>query len=118
ATKFTTNCATKWKEVLDRLRQKSTIDANISARHEAAGFMAGQENRGANQLVRLAKAAHRCMAEDRFRARRRRTVVIEKQFAILFGREKTRRNRIDPHPFSRPFAREKLRQAQHRGFRG
>ena len=55
--------------------------------------------------------------QNRLRARRGRPVLVEKQLAVLFRREETGRDRIDPHAFGRPLASQELRQVEHGRFR-
>ena len=45
-------------------------------------------------------------------------VFIEEQSAVLVGGEETGADRIDPHPFGRPFACQEHRQVDHRSLGG
>lgn len=98
------------------LSQKTAIDPDISARDEAAGSGAGQENRGADEFMSFAEATHGCVAHGRLRAGSGRTIGIKKQTPVLFGRKEAGRNRVDAYIVGGPFAREELRKAQDRGF--
>ena len=46
------------------MSQETTINANVSASHKAAGLVAGQKDRSAGQLARFAETAHRCVTQD------------------------------------------------------
>src|SRR5438093_2466065 len=100
-------------ESSNRLAQKPAVHADVRAGDETAGRRTGQEEARADEFTRLAEAAHRGVSPNGLRARGRRAVVVEEQLAILFGREKTRGDRVHAHALRRPFAREELRQVQH-----
>ena len=99
---------------LDRRRQKTPVDTNIRASHKAARRRRSQKDRRPHQFLRPSEAIHRCMGKDLATALGRAAVLIKEQAAVLLSGEETRRDRIDPDPFFRPFPRQDLRQTDHR----
>src|SRR4051812_25575106 len=67
----------------DRLRQESTIHADVGSRDEAAGLFTGQKNCRADQFVRFAESTGGGVTQDRLSTWRRRAIGIVQQRPVL-----------------------------------
>src|ERR1041385_7491773 len=77
---------------LNRLRKETAVHAQIDSRYKRTGFVTGQEQTRPHEFKRLPKSRHRRMPPNRFRPRRRRAVVIEKELTVLLGGKEARRD--------------------------
>src|SRR5690606_13417363 len=88
-------------------KQALISDAAVSKeaavhRHDDAGDKAGgvtrQPDRRAHQFLRLTKAAHGRVVDDRLAALRQRVVGVEQKIAVLFADKKAGRDGVDAQP--------------------
>src|SRR5207237_7108358 len=90
---------------LNCLGKKAAINSDVRAGNETAGFVAGQKDGRADQFARFAEAGHWRVPPNGPGAGRGRSILVKKQFAILFSGEKTGSDGVDPNVFWSRFSR-------------
>lgn len=103
---------------LNRLGKEAAVHADVCAGDEAAGFVAGEEDGGADEFFGFAEALHGGVAEDGLGARGGGAVFVEEEGAILFGRKEARGDGVDADTFGGPFAGKELGEVEDGGFGG
>jgi len=106
------------KRELNGLGQEPAVDAEVGARDEAAGAIAGQENTGTDEFVRFTEAAHGGVVPDVAGARAGRAIFVEQQLAVLFGGEESGRDGVDADTARGPFSSEEERNVEDGGLGG
>src|SRR4051812_3900614 len=100
--------------------REAAVDRHDNASDEARRI-ARQPDRGAYQLIRIAKAPQRRMIDDQLAAWREGIVGVQQQRAVLIADEEARRDRIYAQPWAvlqRQLDRQPLGEIIDRGFGG
>ena len=83
------------------------VDDELFARDERAGLVAGEQQRCADELARLAESVHRRVRHDFGDA------LGLKNLPVLLGGKEARHQHVDAHAMRRPLARKVERQVVH-----
>src|SRR5262245_6506779 len=76
---------------------KAAIDRDDNARHKASG-VAAKPNCHPDQLIRVAKAFHWGMINDRLSAGREALIGVSQERPVLLTQKETGCDGVDPHP--------------------
>ena len=86
------------------MREVTAVDDEFGAGDEAAGFVGGEEDAGADEFVAFAEALHRSVAPNCVGARGGGAVFFEEKFLVLLGGKEAGGDRVDADAAEGPLA--------------